>query len=85
MSALKGLSVPAVSARQIDVCQSSEVEIDDDFERVGGGVVAEAFGQGGEPVGIVGLQRQQFGDSGAPTLGTGAARGLDPWVGCPML
>ena len=57
MSALKGLSVAAVSSGQVNVCQSGEVEIDDDFEHVGRGAFAEAFGQGGQPVGIVGLQR----------------------------
>jgi len=48
-------SVTAEAAWQLDVSKRCKVEIDDGFECVGGGAVAQAVGECGEPVGIFGL------------------------------
>ena len=65
-----GWSVTAISAWHLDVGRGEEVEIDDGFERLDRWAVVQAAGQCREPVGILGLWRQQFCDSISPTLRT---------------
>jgi hypothetical protein len=47
--------VTAKSPRRSDIGEGIEVEIDDLLKRLGGGAVAQAFGQGVGPGGILGL------------------------------
>ena len=47
--------VTAKSPRRSDIGEGIEVELDDLLKRLGGGAVVEAFGQRGEPSGILGL------------------------------
>ncbi len=75
MAAPKVLSVAAVSARQVGVCQSGEVKIDDGFQGLGRGAVLQGFRQCREPGSIFGLEHAQLSDGGTPTLGTAAAIG----------
>jgi hypothetical protein len=48
-------SVSAISERQLDGSEINEVEIDDLLERLSGGAIAQAFGQGVGPGGVFGL------------------------------
>jgi hypothetical protein len=48
-------SVTAKSPRWFDIGEGIEVEIDNLLKRLGGGAVAQAFGQGVGPSGILGL------------------------------
>ena len=47
------------------------------------GLSRRLSGQGCEPIGILGLQRQQIDDRVTPTLGAAASRGLDRRVSWP--
>jgi len=67
------VSIAAVAAWWYGGGKRIEVEFDDLAQSFGGGTVAEAVGQGLIPVGILGLQRKQFGNSGPPALRSGAA------------
>ena len=64
--------VTAVASGRLDIGEGNEVEIDDGLKRVGRRAVAQAVGQCREPIGIFGLQRQQFDDCVTPTLGAAA-------------
>ncbi len=72
---LDWLLVTPVASRWLGLVEGCEVEIGDGFERLGRGAVAQAVWQHFEPSGILGLQRQQFDDRIAPTLGTATAIG----------
>ena len=67
------VSITAVAAWRHDCGKRIEVEFGDLAQSFGGATVAEAVGQGLVPVGILGLQREQFGDGGPPALRSGAA------------
>ena len=67
------VSITAVTAWRHDCSKRIEVEFNDLAQSFGGGTVAEAVGQGLIPAGILGLQREQFGDGGPPALRSGAA------------
>jgi hypothetical protein len=64
--------VTAKPSRRSDLGEVVEVEIDDLLKRLGGGSIAQAFGQGVEPSGILGLQSKQLGDGVSPALRTTA-------------
>ena len=74
-SPLRCGSVASISAWRFDVGEGVEIEVDDGLQGFGGGGVVQAFGQGVGPGGVVGLQREQFGDRVVPALGPGAAVG----------
>ena len=68
-------SITAISARWDDFGEWFEVEFSDGLQRISGGTVAEAVGQGIVPGGILGLQGEQLGDGVAPALRSGAMVG----------
>ncbi len=81
-------SIPTKAARRFDLGESIEIEIDDRLKRRRGGTVAEALGQGIEPCGTFGLDREHFGEGVVPALGPApavhrlAAFDHNPWLGC---
>jgi len=54
------LSITAVAAGRFDVGEVIKVETGNSFERLRSSAVVQAVGQCRKPVGIVGLQRQQW-------------------------
>jgi hypothetical protein len=68
-------SISPISTRRLDGDKVVEVEFDDCLQRHPGGAVAQCFGESVEPGGIFGLQREEFGDGGAPALRPGLAEG----------
>ena len=74
--------ITSIAAWWFDGGECLEVEIDDGLQGFGGGCVAEAVGQGVDPGGVVGLQRQQFGDGVAPALRPGASIGRAAVAAC---
>ena len=61
-------SVTAVSQRRLHRGDGLQIEIDHLLKRVGGGTVAQAFGQCLEPRGAFGLDREQYGQRVVPAL-----------------
>ena len=82
--------ITAIAARRLYLGESIEVEIDDRLKSHRGGAVAEAIGQGIEPRGTFGLNREHFGEGVVPALGPApavhrlAAFDHNPWLGCPQ-
>jgi hypothetical protein len=74
-SPLRFGSVTAITTGRDDRGEVVEVEIDDGLKRLGGGAVAQAFGQGFGPGDIFSLQGEQSGDGVTPTLGAAAPVG----------
>jgi hypothetical protein len=74
--------ITAKSPRWPDTGEVIEVEIDDRLKRLGGGAVAQAFGQGVGPSGILGLQNKEFSDGISPALWTTAAVCCRPAADC---
>jgi hypothetical protein len=65
-------SISAEAAGRNDCLEFGEVEVADREQRLGGGAVLEVLWQSFQPGGILTLQRDQLGDSVAPTLGATA-------------
>jgi hypothetical protein len=59
-SPLRYISIASKASRWLDVGEF--VEFDDGLQRLGGGGVAKAVGQGVAPGGVFGLRGEQFGD-----------------------
>jgi hypothetical protein len=74
-SPLRYASIASKATWRLDVGEDIKIEIDDGLESLGGGAVAKAVGQGVAPGGVFGLQGEQFGDSVAPSLRSGASIG----------
>jgi hypothetical protein len=70
-----GGSVAAVTAGWGDGGERFEIEVGDGLEGLGGGTVAEGFGERLEPGDVVGLQGEEFFDGISPALRAGAAIG----------
>jgi hypothetical protein len=68
-------SIASEAARRLDVAEFVEVEIDNRLQRLAGGAIAGGFGQSSEPIGVFGLQSEQFGHRGLPSLNPRAAVG----------
>jgi len=71
--------ITAIASGQIDLGECEQVELDDGLECLRSEAVAQAVWQSAEPIGVLGLERQQFANRIAPTLG--AATSID-WPAC---
>jgi hypothetical protein len=71
-SPLRYASIASKATRRFDVGEGVKIELDDRLQCLGGGAVAEAFGQGVAPCAVFGLQDEQFGDCVPPSLRSGA-------------
>jgi hypothetical protein len=83
-SPLHSDSVTAKPPRRSDIGEGIEIEVDNLLKRLGGGAVAQAFGQGVGPGGILGLYSKQFGDGVSPALWTTAAICCRPATDCGL-
>jgi hypothetical protein len=70
--------IPRKSARRFDRADLVEIEIADGLPRRTGRGVAKGFGQGLEPLGLLGLQGDECGHRVLPTLPAVAAIGGSP-------
>jgi hypothetical protein len=68
-------SISPISTRRLDGDKVVKVEFGDCLQRHPGGAVVQCFGESVEPGGMFGLQREEFGDGGAPALWPGSAGG----------
>ena len=74
-SPLRCGSIAAVSAWWFDAGEVGHVEIDNGLQGFGRGGLTQSVWQSVSPGGVVGLQREEFGDGVVPALGTGPAIG----------
>ena len=61
-------SIASEAARRLDIAEFVEVEIDNGLQRLPCGAIAGGFGHSGEPIGVFGLQGEQFGHRVLPSL-----------------
>src|SRR5208283_218057 len=71
-AAFHGILITAITTRRADLGEDREIEIGDGLQRLGHGGAAQAVRQCHEPIGILGLQRQQHVGRVIPTLDTAA-------------
>ena len=72
ISCFIGLLIPTIAAGRLGLGESGEIEIGDRLKRLGHGGSAQAVGQRGKPIGILGLQPQQHVGRVIPALETAA-------------
>ncbi len=61
-------SIPPEAARRLDGDQLIEIEVNDRLQCLAGSTVAQPLRESVEPGDILGLQGEQFGDGGTPSL-----------------
>jgi hypothetical protein len=61
-------SIASEAARRLDGGEFVEIEIDNGLQSLSGGAMAGGFGHSGEPIGVFGLQGEQFDHRGLPSL-----------------